>query len=525
MKNLTEINYDIIINKDFLDLIIINLYNCFYSAIEINNNCLYISNSKEKEKAKLINPFPEDNIDKDKIQNLLIYLLSEYIKQKIFRIKDLENKSQKDTKILTLLEIIYNGNIDFDLKTPNDLIVIYLKNLINIIYCKDINQFQTIIYNYRHNELEGKKKKIYYRGNKLNHDLSTSLYRDKRYPRIEHIINNRCIQSMPNDFDGCETFFDKLTILKHFNCPSRLLDITGNPLVASFFALDNYESNEQAKYGSINLCFSSNKNIIKNSQNSDSVSLISALCTTRKEIPTYSSIIEPLTTYLKKLYTNELEDAMSLKSKIDSDYFFYDFWNIKKLIKTSLTVIDESLSQQTYTLLSLYLKKIELFEKFKDDEKEFARLFKNFSDETATLNSTLINDIYIKKYFFEGELQHQAALIDTSFNLYLPQKKDINTYYIVHPSLNNERIRNQQGLFILVGANLNNDNYYLQANMKYLDLFKDNNMRTVIIINNYNNDFYNELANSYGINKGFIYPEIEKKITQIKDEVILEYDI
>lgn len=180
------------------------------------------------------------------------------------------------------------------------LLIIKNKERVEINIVNNISEFLS-------NESEIRKKyyqaanqfhypnQIYYRGNKINFDLSTSLYRhdgEVNNLKLEHVINNRIIQNMPKDFEKCDSFFDKLTILKHFNCPSRLLDITKNPLIAAFFALDNYHEATPAKIGQIHCCFPKNFNVIKNSKNSDSVSLLSGLCTTDKNyFESFESVI------------------------------------------------------------------------------------------------------------------------------------------------------------------------------------------------------------------------------------------
>ena len=44
------------------------------------------------------------------------------------------------------------------------------------------------------------------------------------------------IARSPNDFKECNTTFEKLVKMQHYSLPTRLLDITSNPLVSLFFA-------------------------------------------------------------------------------------------------------------------------------------------------------------------------------------------------------------------------------------------------------------------------------------------------
>lgn len=56
----------------------------------------------------------------------------------------------------------------------------------------------------------------------------------------------------PNLFDGCTTMLDRLTVLQHWGVPTRLVDVTLNPLVALWFATErNIIRNEVAVNGNV----------------------------------------------------------------------------------------------------------------------------------------------------------------------------------------------------------------------------------------------------------------------------------
>jgi hypothetical protein len=76
--------------------------------------------------------------------------------------------------------------------------------------------------------------------------------------------------------------------------------------------------------------------------------------------------------------------------------------------------------------------------------------------------------------YFNTELRHQAGLMSPEFNNIVPENKEINKYCLVNPSLNNSRIINQQGLFLLVGAKRSKEGFYSESNKGYLDIFKKN---------------------------------------------------
>lgn len=371
---------------------------------------------------------------------------------------------------------------------------------------------------------------LYYRGNKVNFDLSTSLFRDEKDTELEHEINNRIIQSMPNDFNDCETFFDKLTILKHFNCPSRLLDITRSPLIAAFFALDNYYKQDAAKVGQIHCCFPNDSKKIKNSKNSDSVSLLSALCTTDKN---YIESFEYFITYIDN-FTNYLEKSQILEN--DQEINKSEFNRCKKYVDTisneiqKIKVIFFQFYYPNYVEIEELTDKLVYFGALNDFKMEYP-IAKDDLKFVFHECLDLKNVVSQKKQFF-NELHHQALLINPCLNIFKPGKEDIDTYYIVHPSLNNIRIINQQGLFVLIGSKPNSRNLFLNHNTEYKELFetkyitngkKLESKRLVYIIENFDNKFYEDLSKIHGINKGYIYPELERKVTQIKEDVRCEH--
>lgn len=79
---------------------------------------------------------------------------------------------------------------------------------------------------------------IFYRGhsNREKYKLEPSLYRNNGHRDSEHILFRELLIANPTDFIGDSSTFEKLVRMQHYSMPTRLLDITSNPLMALYFA-------------------------------------------------------------------------------------------------------------------------------------------------------------------------------------------------------------------------------------------------------------------------------------------------
>lgn len=86
----------------------------------------------------------------------------------------------------------------------------------------------------------------------------------------ENLAIREIVSRFPDHFIHDKTMFDRLVRMQHFGLPTRLLDVTGNPLVALYFAIS--EKDHDDSDGSL-VIFSVENRLIKY-YDSDSVSCV-----------------------------------------------------------------------------------------------------------------------------------------------------------------------------------------------------------------------------------------------------------
>ncbi|MGR9051071.1 MAG: FRG domain-containing protein, partial [Gammaproteobacteria bacterium] len=126
---------------------------------------------------------------------------------------------------------------------------------------------------------------LYFRGENQDFGekaLQPSIYREQNYIR-EHIFYREMQRFNDHEFFADKTAFDKLARMQHYQCPTRMIDISEDVLSAAYFALDVDERKEK-KPDSVLYVLEIDWNKIKY-YDSDAVSVVANLAKTPLDNP------------------------------------------------------------------------------------------------------------------------------------------------------------------------------------------------------------------------------------------------
>ncbi len=214
----------------------------FLSYYEGNNNELYSISELEAE-AILYWIFSVYRTDRE--QNIFMEELLMFLNQKL----------NNDNK----------GECDNEAKNAHGLI--YIASRININLISSVEEYIQNMESIQQSEYS-----IYYRGHSdCNFALLPSIMRSASWKEHECDMYNEVIIECPSAFSNCNSHLDYLVEMQHYGLPTRLLDVTRNPLVALYFScLGEPETNAEV------IVFAVAQNQVRYPK-SDTVSILASL--------------------------------------------------------------------------------------------------------------------------------------------------------------------------------------------------------------------------------------------------------
>jgi hypothetical protein len=389
------------------------------------------------------------------------------------------------------------------------VIIKRLKKEIVVEKLDDVTKFVDLANSIKKIESEGET--LFYRGvqpyykgkgteyhENFNKDvIIPKLYRDSLN---EKEIIEAALDKYPNEFSNINSNIEILLKLQHYEIPTRLLDITSNPFIATYFSLDNVPEKKTSKV----YIFNSKDFVLKNTQ-SHTVEMIVSM--SRLEIRLQENIKRNLFLYgaLALCFTLDFYNMdNNEENKIDISGVtirkLEEINNILQGCKYFKRLYKEACADKfECTEYDIMLALGELISKEINSYNMFENILELIQNKSLESYSYMFSNTVIAKFIEKhiksqeefqkliGEIRRTYSYFDDRINLF-----DFFQDYIVTTKNANDRIKNQNGAFILMSP------LRTQLSKNLIDKQFDVKSSSDIM----------RLLSVLNINREFVYPEL-----------------
>ncbi len=357
-------------------------------------------------------------------------------------------------------------------------------------------------------------------------ELIPSILRTPDGPEVEHRLFRDMVAHEPQSFSECRSALDHLVQMQHYGLPTRLLDVTMNPLVALYFACE--EATPHPVDGTVyHLAVPEEK---VRHYDSDTVSVLANLakCASRdllfcaypfsnSEASFYDALSYDLPSEVLEKY--RLHEALCIGQFMLPLYrgqLFPDINSIRNKYLAKLIASGEPLS-------SAYFRSKD---PFKGIDSWVDELWRHILLKTPWPSWQASYLEAFNEQAKAGSLLHQIRGEKPHFQP-LIQPYDLVSIFLVKAKYGNQRITNQSGAFLLFGLGLYSPRYEDGAWGPLYALKNEGPKvpekwikRKFLIPKDRKETIRKELAN-LGITDSYIYPGIEQYAKELKQRYLL----